>query len=87
MNKIYFAFYNLKDGPEKVGYVFPCYGVQLCGLCYRVRDEFEEWHFLNVGYEGEILYRGILFSDIRITGEIINLNEEVLITLHEAVRG
>jgi hypothetical protein len=87
MNKIYFAFYNLKDGPEKVGYVFPCYGFQLCGLCYRVRDEFGEWHFLKVGYEGEIHYHRRLFSDIRITGEIINPDEAVLITLHEAVRG
>lgn len=84
MNKIYFTFYRSKDGEE---YVFPCYGVQICGLCYRVKDEFEEWHFLNVGYEGEILYRGKLFSDIRITGDISFPHITVLITLQEAVSG
>lgn len=83
MNKIYFTFYSSKDGVE---YVFPCYGFHMAhGINGRVLDEFGEWHFLKSDNDEEIVFHGNFFTDIRITGEIINPNETVLITLQEAV--
>ncbi len=82
MSNLYCAIYNLKDKTGSTsGYIFPIYGFQMAfGMNWRVRDKNGEWYFLKILDDGCIEFLGETFSDIRISGEILESEKFEMLT-------